>query len=203
MLNDISGRLLKIIDWFIPADLTVNTANLWRARIFTISHLLGPCSAIAIMGFLYLAIDEHDAVFWTISALCTTFWLLPFILKFSRTLTWLALFSFCDLTFISVFGSFFYGGVSSPFLPWCLAALLIGFFYIGDRPLLVVMIFAGHLVGFCVAYLLNGSFPERVPLSELSTVGMISVLCATLYTSMMAIYYAYVIDRAIGVAPGD
>jgi signal transduction histidine kinase len=38
----------------------------------------------------------------------------------------------------------------------------------------------------------NGSFPERVPLSELSTVGMISVLCATLYTSMMAIYYAYV-----------
>jgi signal transduction histidine kinase len=54
------------------------------------------------------------------------------------------------------------------------------------------MIFAGHLVGFCAAYLLNGSFPERVPLSDLSTVGMISVLCATLYTSMMAIYYAYV-----------
>jgi hypothetical protein len=51
----------------------------------------------------------------------------------------------------SVFGSFFYGGVSSPFLPWFLTALLIGFFYLGDRPLLVVGIFAVHLAGFCMA----------------------------------------------------
>jgi signal transduction histidine kinase len=192
MLNRISDRLLKVIDWFIPAELRTNTANFWRARIFVISHLLGPCSAIAIMGFLYRALNERDYAFWTICALCGAFWLLPFALKLSRSLTWLALFSFCDLTFVSMFGSYFYGGVSSPFLPWCLAALLIGFFYLGDRPLLVVGIFIGHLAAFCAAYLINGSFPERVPLSELSTVGMISVLCATLYTSMMAIYYAYV-----------
>ena len=192
MLNDLSDRLLKIIDWFIPVELRFNTADLWRARIFTISHLLGPCSAIAILGFLYYALEVRDWVFWTICILCGAFWLLPFALRFSRTLAWLALFSFCDLTFVSVFGSYFYGGVSSPFLPWCLAALLIGFFYIGDRPLLVLGIFTGQLAGFCAAYLLNGSFPERLPLSALSTVGMISVLCATLYTSMMAIYYAYV-----------
>ena len=192
MLNKLSERLLKIIDWFIPAELKVITANLWRARIFTISHLLGPCSAIAILGYLYRALQVHDVVFWTICGLCGAFWLLPVGLKFSRTLTWLALCSFCDLTLISVVGSFFYGGVSSPFLPWCLAALLIGFFYLGDRPFLVLGIFTASLAGFCVAYLLNGSFPERVPLNDLSTVGMISVLCATLYTSMMAIYYAYV-----------
>ncbi|MGO9699690.1 MAG: sensor histidine kinase [Xanthobacteraceae bacterium] len=184
--------MLRIIDWFIPVELRFNTADLWRARIFTISHLLGPCSAIAILGFLYYALEVRDWVFWTICILCGAFWLLPFALRFSRTLAWLALFSFCDLTFVSVFGSYFYGGVSSPFLPWCLAALLIGFFYIGDRPLLVLGIFTGQLAGFCAAYLLNGSFPERLPLSALSTVGMISVLCATLYTSMMAIYYAYV-----------
>jgi len=77
-------------------------------------------------------------VFWTICVLCGAFWLLPVGLKFSRTLTWLALFSFVDLTFVSVFGSFFYGGVSSPFLPWFLTALLIGFLYLGARPLLVV-----------------------------------------------------------------
>lgn len=192
MLNDLSVRLLGIIDWFIPAELRTNTANLWRARIFAISHLLGPCSAIAILGFLYYALPARDWVFWTICILCGAFWLLPFALRFSRTLMWLALFSFCDLTFVSVFGSYFYGGVSSPFLPWCLAALLIGFFYIGDRPFLVLSIFTGQLAGLCVAYVVNGSFPERLPLSALSTVGMISVLCATLYTSMMAIYYAYV-----------
>lgn len=192
MFSNLSDRLIGLIDWFVPGELRINTANLWRARIFVISHLLGPCSAIAILGYLYRALEVHDLVFWTICALCGAFWLLPFGLKLSRTLTWLALFSFCDLTFVSVLGSFFYGGVSSPFLPWALTALLIGFFYLGDRALLVVGIFALHLAGFCLAYVLHGSFPERVPLHELSTVGMISVLCATLYSSMMAIYYAYV-----------
>ncbi len=187
-----SERLIGIIDWFIPAELRTNTANLWQARIFVISHLLGPCSAIAILGYLYRVLEVHDFVFWALCALCGAFWLLPVALKLTRALTLLALFSFWDLTFASLFGSFFYGGVSSPFLPWFLTALLIGFFYISNRPLVVVGIFAAHLAAFCAAYVINGSFPERVPLAELSTVGMISVLCATLYSSMMAIYYAYV-----------
>jgi len=185
-------KLIDIIDWFIPVDLRASTANLWRARIFVISHLLGPCSAIAILGYLYRALPTHDLVFWSICVLCFAFWLLPFGLKRTGALMWLALFSFCDLTFVSVFGSFFYGGVSSPFLPWFLTAVLIGFFYLGHRPLVVVSIFAVHLAAFCIAYLMCGAFPERVPVGELSTVGMISVMCATLYTSMMAIYYAYV-----------
>ncbi len=192
MFYELSDHLIRAVDRFIPAELQISTANLWRARIFVISHLLGPCSAIAIMGYLYRALEVHDIVYWTICVLCGAFWLLPFALKPARSLTWPALFSFCDLTFISVFGSFFYGGVSSPFLPWFLCALLIGFFYLGDRALLVVSIFIAHLAAFCAAYVLHGSFPARVPLDQLSTVGMISVLCATLYSSMMAIYYAYV-----------
>jgi signal transduction histidine kinase len=73
-----------------------------------------------------------------------------------------------------------------------LTALLIGFFYLSDRPLLVLIICAVGLVGFCAAYLYNGAFPERVPLHELSTVGVISISAATMYNSMMAVYYAYV-----------
>jgi signal transduction histidine kinase len=184
--------LMRGIDWFIPVALRASNANFWRARIFVISHILGPFSAIAILGYLYRAVNEHDLVFWLICALCGVFWMLPFSLKFFGSLRRLALFSFCDLTFISVFGAFFYGGVSSPFLPWFLTALLIGFFYLSDRPLLVVSIFVAHLGGFGVAYASFGDFPQRVPLADLSTVGMISVLCATLYSSMMAIYYAYV-----------
>src|SRR5262249_32918198 len=78
------------------------------------------------------------------------------------------------------------------FLPWFLTALLLGFFYLGDRPLLVLSIFGVHLFGFSVAYLAHGSFPQILPLNDLSTVGVVSVCAATLYTSMMAIYYAYV-----------
>ena len=59
-----SEKLIKIIDWFIPAQLRINTANLWRARIFVISHLIGPFSAIAILGYLYRSVAVHDFVFW-------------------------------------------------------------------------------------------------------------------------------------------
>src|SRR5579884_3084676 len=122
---------IRFIDWFIPAELRKGTATLWRARIFVISHLLGPWSAVAILGYLYNA-TVHDLVFWTICALCAAFWVLPLALKLSHAFTYVALFSFCDLAFISIFGSYFYGGVSSPFLPWFLTALLIGFFYLSD-----------------------------------------------------------------------
>ena len=42
----LSDRLIRAVDWFVPAELQENTANLWRARIFVISHVLGPFSAV-------------------------------------------------------------------------------------------------------------------------------------------------------------
>jgi signal transduction histidine kinase len=188
----LSDRLLAGVDWFVPAALQKSTATLWRARIFVISHVLGPFSAIAILGYLYRALAVHDWVYWTLCVLCGSFWTLPFALKLARSLTKPAVFSFCVLTFISVFGSYFYGGVSSPLLPWFLTAQMLGFFYLSDRPFLVLGVIGSHLIGFSTAYFMNGSFPERVPISDLSSVGMISVCAATLYNSMMAIYYAYV-----------
>jgi signal transduction histidine kinase len=188
----LSDRLIRFVDWFVPAELHKSTATLWRGRIFVISHGLGPFSAVAILGYLYRTLAAHDWVYWTLCVLCGSFWTLPFALKLARYLTKPALFSFCVLTFTSVFASFFYGGVSSPFLPWFLTAQLLGFFYLSDRPFLVLGIIGLHMAAFSTAYFVNGSFPERVPISDLSTVGMVSVCAATLYNSMMAIYYAYV-----------
>jgi len=187
-----TDRLILAVDWFIPVELQKRTATHWRARIFVISHFLGPFSAVAILGYLYRVLPAHDWVFWILCAFCGSFWTLPFTLKLVRNLYRPALFSFCVLTCISVFGSFFYGGVSSPFLPWFLTAQLIGFFYLSDRPLMVLGIIGTTLAAFSVAYLVNGSFPERVPVENLSTAGMLSVCAATMYNSMMAIYYAYV-----------
>ncbi|HEY4066866.1 MAG TPA: ATP-binding protein [Burkholderiaceae bacterium] len=187
-----TDRLIQAIDWFVPVELQKSTATLWRARIFVISHFLGPFSAVAIMGYLYRVLPAHDWVFWILCAFCASFWTLPFALKLARTLFQPALFSFCVLTCISVLGSFFYGGVSSPFMPWFLTAQLLGFFYLSHRPLMVLGIIATSLAAFSVAYLVVGSFPERVPVANLSTAGMMSVCAATMYNSMMAIYYAYV-----------
>jgi signal transduction histidine kinase len=186
-------RLFRAIDWFVPAELRTDTASFWRARIFALTHLFGPLLGATIVIYLYRA-DQHRGVpFWTICAIVASFALLPFGLKLTGRLSLVALFSVCALTFVSLFGSFFYGGVSSPFLPWFLTALLLGFFYLGERPLLVLGIFAANLLTFCIAYAVNGAFPELVPLSDLSGVGVISVSSATVYTSMMAVYYANVI----------
>ena len=188
----LTERLIRAVDWFVPSELQKSTATLWRARIFVISHFLGPFSAVAILGYLYRVLTAHDWVFWILCVLCGSFWTLPFALKLARNLYKPALFSFCVLTCISVFGSFFYGGVSSPFMPWFLTAQMLGFFYLSDRPHQVLGIIGANMAAFSVAYLINGSFPERVPVGNLSTVSMISVCAATIYNSMMAIYYAYV-----------
>lgn len=185
-------RLIGAVDWFVPVRLQESNATLWRARIFVISHFLGPFCGVAILGYIYNILDVHDWVFWTLCGLCGSFWLLPFALRISRDLFKPALYSFCALTSISVIGAFFYGGVSSPFLPWLLTAQMLGFFYLSDRPLLVLSIIGLNLAAFSAAYLDRGTFPERIPAGGLPTVVMISVCAATIYNSMMAIYYAHV-----------
>jgi signal transduction histidine kinase len=63
---------------------------------------------------------------------------------------------------------------------------------LSERPILVVGLFTVNILGFCLAYLRWG-FPELVSQHELSTVGWISILSATIYMSWMAIYYANMI----------
>ena len=190
MLN---GRLLQAVDWFVPEHLRTDTGALWKARIFTISHLLTPCFGVPVLVLLFRTDPYRGAPFWTICALVSIFCFLPLGVKLTKQLRWAAVCSVSTLTLLSVFGSFFYGGVSSPFLPWFLTALLLGFFYLGDRPFLVLAIFVASMVGLGVAHQINGSFPELVPIAVLSDVGLVSVSAATVYTSMMAVYYANVV----------
>lgn len=190
MLN---GKLLQLVDWFVPEQLRTDTGSLWRARIFAISHLLTPCFGVPVLGLLFYTDPDPGAPFWTICALVSIFCFLPLGMKLTKQLRWAAVCSVTALTLLSVVGSFFYGGVSSPFLPWFLTALLLGFFYLGDRPLLVLTLFIVSMAGLGIAHQINGSFPALVPISVLSDVGLVSVSAATVYTSMMAIYYANVV----------
>jgi signal transduction histidine kinase len=68
-------------------------------------------------------------------------------------------------------------------------ALMWGFFYLGDRPWLVVGMFGADVAGFAAAYFIEGGFPQRVPASQLTTVGWISIASATIYMTWMVIYY--------------
>jgi signal transduction histidine kinase len=117
------------------------------------------------------------------------FWLLPFLYKWTRSLEDVATISVQLLLFTSLFGAYFYGGVSSPFLPWMIVSLLLGFFYLSHRPLVVIAMFSLNIAVFTICYLRNG-FPDLVPTAELATVGWLSILSAAGYMSWMAIFYA-------------
>ncbi|HZT89025.1 MAG TPA: ATP-binding protein [Stellaceae bacterium] len=184
------AAFLNFIDWFIPPALATDSGSQGRARIFAFSHVFGPCLGHLISIFLFLTDTTHGPPFWIIVSCISAFWLLPFGLRISGRLQEMATLSVANLTFVTLFGSFFYGGVSSPFIPWLLTALLLGFFYLGDRPMRVLGIFVVNLGGFYLAYLWMGDFPQHIPLSSLSGVGLISVFSATVYVSMMALYYA-------------
>src|SRR5882757_309046 len=186
------NRLIGIIDWFIPSVAKVERSERGLARNFVFTHLFGPALSQSISLFLYLSDPHPGFACWTVIVCICSFWTLPFVYKLTGNLHLSALLSVELLAFTSLFGAYYYGGVSSPFLPWLIISLLLGFFYLSERPILVVGLFTFNIVGFCAAYLAWG-FPELVPQQQLSTVGWISILSATIYMSWMAIYYANMI----------
>src|SRR5258708_2241718 len=195
----LQAAFLHKLDWFVPPQARTDAATLGRARIFAFSHVFGPFLGHAITTYLYYTDKNRELPFWVIVACISLFWTMPLGLKFTGRLQQLALFSVANLTFVTLYGSYYYGGVSSPFLPWLLTALLLGFFYLGEKPWLVFGVFAVNLTGFFAAYAIRGSFPQHIPLEALSGVGIISVISATIYVAMMALYYADVVASQSGV----
>jgi signal transduction histidine kinase len=195
----LQAAFLHKLDWFVPPQARTDAATLGRARIFAFSHVFGPFLGHAITTYLYYTDKNRELPFWVIVACISLFWTMPLGLKFTGRLQQLALFSVANLTFVTLYGSYYYGGVSSPFLPWLLTALLLGFFYLGERPWLVFSVFGVNVAGFFAAYAINGSFPEHIPLEALSGVGLVSVICATIYVAMMALYYADVVASQSGL----
>ena len=185
--------LIKVIDWFIPLSVRSERSDLSLARNFVFTHIFGPLLSQSISLFLYRTDPQHGLACWTVIICVWLFWLLPFVLKFTGSLQWAALLSVQLLAFTSLFGAYQYGGASSPFLPWLIVDLLLGFFYLSERPYLLISLFTANIACFFLAFLLWG-FPENVPLSQLSLVGWISIASATIYMSWMAIFYASIMS---------
>jgi signal transduction histidine kinase len=186
-------KIMRAIDWFIPEIIKSERVELNVARNFVFTHLAGPTLCQAISVFLYMTDPHPGFACWTVIVCTWTFLLLPFALKMFGSLQLVATISVELLSFAALFGAYFYGGVSSPFLPWLLVSLLLGFFYLSNRPLMVIGMFAVNIGIFAVPSFLFG-FPQIVPVSQLATVGAISILSATVYMSWMAVFYANIMS---------
>ncbi len=184
---------LKFIDWFVPAAEESERSELALARNFIFTHLFGPVLGLSITVFLFSVESQPGWQFWFITVSIVSFLSLPLLLKFSGSIQNSALLSSQMLTFLSLFGAFHYGGISSPFTPWLLIALLLGFFYVSNRPLLILGAICVQTAGFLIAYGVVGAFPERVAVEQLGLVNLISNMSAFVYMAWMAVYYAEVI----------
>ena len=184
------------LDWFIPPALRAEREMQQRARMFLISHFFGPFLGHTITVYL-LWLDPHPGYgLWVLAGAITAYWAFPYALKRTGAYTPLALISVANLVFVVLWGCFHYGGVSSPFVSWLLVVPLLGFFYLGPallpRLLVLGMIVAGVSV-FYAFYAAGHAFPEHVPLHALTGIGIVSTICAAIYVSVMALYYANIV----------
>ena len=190
------STIYPLLDWFMPPALKAEREMEQPARMFLISHIFGPFLGHTITVYLYV-LDPHPGYqLWVLALSITAFWAFPFALKRTGAYTALALLSVQNLIFAVLWGAYHYGGVSSPFLPWLLVVPLLAFFYLGPavRPRLIVLgMIVTNVTLFYVSYALGHSFPEHVPLTALTGIGIMSTLCAAVYVSMMALSYANIV----------
>ena len=191
-----NATLTPITDWFIPSDLLADREMRTRARMFLISHMFGPILGNVIPAYL-LWVDPKDAVKLVILAgsICS-FWVYPFALKHAGHYALLAFASIQNLLFAILWGCFFYGGLSSPFLPWLVTVPLLAFFYLGASVrncITILLQITTSLTIFIALFVLGGHFPQTIPLADMQGIGLISIVSASIYVSMMALFYARIL----------
>jgi signal transduction histidine kinase len=183
------GSIRRLVDRFVPAEVLSEPSRYPMFATFVLLHLLGPLLGHSVVIFLYQASERITWVFWTIELLICFFWLMPALVRRTGGLTVPAMLSVQALVTLSLFGSFFYGGISSPFLPWLLIALLLGFFYLADRARYVLTGVAVQLAIFCIAHFSIGRFPALVPLESMWLANLLSIVSALIYVTLLALYY--------------
>lgn len=185
MLN----RLNSLADYFLPMEMKNEQSSLNMARVFVLLHVFGPAMGQSVIVFLWTASKQLQWPFWVLLANVSFFWVIPFLIKPAKSLAIPTAISVQGLVFLSLFGSFFYGGISSPFLPWILIAMLLGFFYLADRTRQVLIGVAAQITGFVAAYVMWGEFPYLLPLESMRYTNLISIIVAVTYMTMMSLYY--------------
>jgi hypothetical protein len=186
-----AGRINEFVDWFIPPSVRAKEDVLQGVRMFLFSHLLGPFLGHTISLSMLFLQGYADLDWWIFFAAVTAFWPLSFVLRWTGWYVPLALVSIQNLIFCIIWGCYHYGGVSSPILPWFITVPLLAFFYLPTRNtrIMVSAVITCNLVAFYFIFASFG-FPETIAQSGLVVLGLVSTLCAGVYVSMMALYYA-------------
>ena len=188
------AAVFPLLDWFIPGHLRRDAIVHRRARMYLVTHLFGTPLGFVLAFYFYLLDPHPGRAFWILTALVAAFYIYPFMLRAIGSLTILAPISVQHFTFVILFGSFHYGGVSSPFFPWLGMMPLAATFYVSGRLRLLALLLIGvQIVAFYVIHALGFAFPEHVPTATLSAIGIMSALCTCIFVSILSLYYARIV----------
>jgi len=189
------ARVNAMVDWFIPPTLQSSGALLPGVRMFLFSHLFGPFLGHTISMSMLLIQGGADLNWWIFFWAVTAFWPFVFVLRATGWYVTLSLVSIENLMFCIFWGCYNYGGINSPILPWLVTVPLLAFFYLPTRSTRIVvgLQIVVNLLIFCAIYATFG-FPQTGEMSGLVALGMVSTLCAGVYVSMMALYYASIVS---------
>ena len=184
------------VDWFIPARLKQSRDTVQAVRMFLFSHFFGPFLGHTIsLSMLFVDEGHADLSWWIFFVAVTAFWVYPFLLRLTGSYLPLALVSIENLLFCIFWGCYQYGGISSPILPWLVTAPLLAFFYLPERStrIVVAVQIAANLALFYGLYSAFGFGDSAAP-HGLAVLGLISTFCASVYVSMMALYFASIVS---------
>jgi signal transduction histidine kinase len=194
-LTNITQKLNGAVDWFIPAKLKQTPDILQAVRMFLFSHLFGPFLGLTIcLSMLYVG-GPADFSWWIFLFAVTAFWPFAIVLRLTGWYVPLALISIENLMFCIFWGCYQYGGVSSPMMPWLVTVPLLAFFYLPERStrIIVAALIVANLTLFYAVYSAIGFRATAAP-DGLILLGLISTLCASVYISMMAMYFANIVS---------
>jgi hypothetical protein len=196
-LEKMIAALDRLVNHFIPAEIAADRDARNRAHVFLVSHILGPFIGNVVPIALYVLDPTPGYQVAVLATSITAFWIFPFLLRAGAPYNPLALVSIQNLTFCILWSCYFYGGVTSPTLPWVLVIPLLAFFYLGSSKrlrLIVMVMFAANLAIFSCLYLFGYPVDNDLPVAAMQGLGLVSTIAASLYVAMMALYY--VADRA-------
>jgi hypothetical protein len=202
MLAGFAARYMALIEWFIPESMRGDREASNRARMFLISHSMGPILGNSVPLTVLLASSTLRLDAMVLVASVTAFWVFPFLLKRGVRYEALVLTSVVNLNFVILASCYFYGGVSSPTLPWLLIIPILSLFYIGgDRRLQphLLSISGVSFALFLVLYDLVPPPPMDMPGYVFTGLGIVSTAAALSYVATMAIYYARIFDASIAL----
>ena len=190
-----------LIGWFVPFRMRRNMHKFHNVRLFLISHLLAPLILFPIIVHLLKQTGPSPNPNWILAASLAAMGLFPFAVKaMPRWFIFWAFLSVQNMTFAILFGSYVFGGASSPFIIWILAVPLLGVLYLGPergtKTILFIQILAGLMLFYsiCGFYISNLNFEL---LDQPQNVAMISTIAAVFLVFWIAVHYSDTVDSQL------